>query len=99
MSRLARCGDLTDAELGDELFENVDVFLQAYDDDGVDVGMLIERLKRVDDDRFAVHEQKLLGLGARIHALAGAARKNDSDVHALSTVICAFGLAAPLTHT
>lgn len=41
-------GDLTDAELGDELFENVDVFLQAYDDDGVDVGMLIERLKRVD---------------------------------------------------
>lgn len=70
-----------------------------YDDDGVDVGMLIERLKRVDDDRFAVHEQKLLRLGSRIHALAGAARKNDSDVHALSTVICAFGLAPPLTHT
>ena len=35
---------------------------RSYDDDGVDVGMLIERLKRVDDDRFAVHEQNCLGL-------------------------------------
>lgn len=73
--------DLFDAVVGDESLEHVAPFPQAYDDNGVDIGMLVETLYRVDDYRLAVQFQELFWTGSRIHPLSGSSRKDYGNVH------------------
>ena len=74
-------GDLVQAVCELELLHVGDPVLDADDDDGVDLRVVIENLDRVDDDGFAVHKEELLGPVLGVHALAGSACENYCYIH------------------
>ena len=58
---------------------------ETYHGDAVDVGMLLKRLHRVDDDRAVVYVHKLLG-NVLSHAVAGSAGDDECIVHIVVSV-------------
>ena len=58
-----------------------DPFPDADDHDPVDLRMTVENFNRVHDDRLSVYKKELLGSVLGVHPLAGAARKNDCQIH------------------
>ena len=55
--------------------------VDTWDHDGVDLGVGLKDLQRIDDDGLSVQLQKLLRTGGVPHPLSGAAGKNQRDIH------------------